>query len=335
MPSFAIASLAAAALFASQVAAQAWSNATCVDQLWSINSRQQSPCLVSAYLSAQCTTDNYWGVPEIGTEGPYSPPSGTYANLCRCNSVQWNLLSACSMCQGGPSGTWQEWITNCTQAVTTVGDYPLPVPAGVSIPHWAYYDFTATGVFNAVIASQQSGPESSAVASATSATAVNTRQAGGGSATAVASPSTTLYPTGSSSKSSGSSNIGAIVGGAVGGVLGLALIGVIAFFLVRKGKQTKDTTPASQYPQSNYDPSMYQPSLAAPMMGQYQPGVQHPGMMSPPPVSEYKSYDPSGTPSMYSTNGTAPPAHYAESIPYSHPQHPQPRPGQYNGAPEV
>lgn len=51
MPSFAIASLAAAALFASQVAAQAvstivkflllrlqaylqWSNATCVDQLW-------------------------------------------------------------------------------------------------------------------------------------------------------------------------------------------------------------------------------------------------------------------------------------------------------------
>lgn len=52
----------------------------------SINSRQQTPCLVSAYLSAQCTTDNSecsaefvreghltdrvvaWGVPEIGPE---------------------------------------------------------------------------------------------------------------------------------------------------------------------------------------------------------------------------------------------------------------------------
>ncbi|KAG8702249.1 hypothetical protein FRC08_003613 [Ceratobasidium sp. 394] len=59
-----------AALAALQVKAEPRSNVTCVDQKWSFNSLQQSPCLVSAYLSAQCTSDNDWIVPEIGAEGP-------------------------------------------------------------------------------------------------------------------------------------------------------------------------------------------------------------------------------------------------------------------------
>ncbi|KDN39232.1 hypothetical protein RSAG8_09003, partial [Rhizoctonia solani AG-8 WAC10335] len=86
--SFVVGALAAVSLFAAQIYAQTepiWSNATCTEQLWSMNSAGWTPCLVSAHLSAQCTTVNSWGVPSI-TKGPYAPPNGTYANRCRGTS---------------------------------------------------------------------------------------------------------------------------------------------------------------------------------------------------------------------------------------------------------
>ncbi|CAE6427089.1 unnamed protein product [Rhizoctonia solani] len=241
--SFVVGALAAVSLFARQAYAQTdpiWSNVTCTEQTWSLNSAGWTPCLVSAYLSAQCTTDNSWGVPAIGTEGPYSPPNGTYANRCRCNSVQWNLLSACSMCQGGAAGTWQRWTVNCSSTVTTTasqGGYPLAIPSGVLIPHWAYYDFTLSGVFNAVIASQQTGPESSAVGAATPTG--SSASATGASATTTNGVlvTSTVIPNDDNKKSS--SNTGAIVGGVVGGIVGIALIAGIGFIVIRKNKQNK------------------------------------------------------------------------------------------------
>ncbi|CAE6425427.1 unnamed protein product [Rhizoctonia solani] len=329
--SFAVSTLAVIGLFIAQAQAQTepiWSNVTCTDQLWSLNSAGWTPCLVSAHLSAQCTTDNSWGVPAIGTEGPYSPPNGTYANRCRCNSVQWNLLSACSMCQGGQAGTWQRWTVNCSSTVTTSaseGGYPLLIPSGVSVPHWAYYDFTLSGIFNAVIASQQTGPESSAVSSSTP-TGTRTSST---SATAVAT--STNVPSGSDDAKSSGSNTGAIVGGVVGGVVGIALIAVIAFIVVRKNKQNQNKGAESHYEQSQYNPQTGpQPGSGIPMMGQYQSVGQHTGV-SPVAGSAYKPYDPSD-PSTFPNNYNAP-SHYAESIPYSH-QTPA-RPGQYNGAPEI
>ncbi|CAE6521301.1 unnamed protein product [Rhizoctonia solani] len=290
--SFVVGALAAIALLATQAHAQTdpiWSNVTCTEQTWSINSAGQSPCLVSAHLSAQCTTDNSWGVPAIGTTGPYSPPNGTYANRCRCNSVQWNLLSACSMCQGGGAGTWQRWTVNCSSSVITTpgeGGYPLTLPSGVQVPHWAYYDFTASGVFNAVIASQQTGAESSAVAATPTGSSAS---ATGAPATTTAGEATSTGVPGGNNSKSGGSNTGAIVGGVVGGILGIALIGIIAFIVVRKGKQNKNAGAPTQYDQSQYAPSMA-PQSGAPMMGQYQP-AQHSGM-SPVAGTEYKPYDP-------------------------------------------
>ncbi|KDN50128.1 hypothetical protein RSAG8_01464, partial [Rhizoctonia solani AG-8 WAC10335] len=333
--SFVVGALAAVSLFAAQTYAQTdpiWSNATCTEQLWSMNSAGWTPCLVSAHLSAQCTTDNSWGVPSIGTEGPYSPPNGTYANRCRCNSVQWSLLSACSMCQGGAAGTWQRWTVNCSSTVTTSasqGGYPLSIPSGVSVPHWAYYDFTLSGVFNAVVASQQTGPESSAVAAATptGSSASSASTTGATRTTNTVAATGANGPNGNGSKSS-SSNTGAIVGGVVGGIVGIALIAVIAFIVARKDKQNKNPAAESQYDQGHYVPSMGpQPGTGAPMMGQYQqPGIP------PAAGSEYKAYDPSDPSTFPSHNYTAP-SHYAESIPYSHQT--QARPGQYNGIPEI
>ncbi|KAH7344947.1 hypothetical protein B0J17DRAFT_637648 [Rhizoctonia solani] len=303
--SFVVGALAAISLFATQVHAQT--------EPISINSAGWTPCLVSAYLSAQCTTDNSWGVPAVGTEGPLQ-------------SVQWNLLSACSMCQGGGASTWQRWTVNCSSTVTTTpsqGGYPLSIPSGVLVPHWAYHDFTLSGVFNAVI-----GVESSAVAAATPTAS---------SATGV--PRTTDTPAATSTsvtssddaKSSGS-NTGAIVGGVVGGIVGIALIAGIAFIVLRKNKQNKSSSAESQYNQSNYNQSLGpQPGSGAPMMGQYQPTVQNSGM-SQVTGSEYKPYDPSD-PSTFPTHNHTVPSHYAESIPYSHQN--QARPGQYNGVPEI
>ncbi|CAE6417484.1 unnamed protein product [Rhizoctonia solani] len=370
--SFVVGALAVISLFTTQVHAQTepiWSNVTCTDLLWSANSAGWTPCLVSAHLSAQCTTDNSWGVPAVGTEGPvsdlvpwgvpavgtegpYSPPNGTYANRCRCNSVQWNLLSACSMCQGGGASTWQRWTVNCSSTVTTTpsqGGYPLPIPAGVLVPHWAYYDFTLSGVFNAVLASQQTGAESSAVAAATPTASPET---GAPRTTATpAATSTSIANNNNDDTKSGGSNTGAIVGGVVGGIVGIALIagiafivslvggivGIaliagIAFIVVRKNKQNKNPSAESHYDQSHYNPSLGpQSGSGAPMMGQYQPVVQNSGM-SQVTGSEYKPYDPSD-PSTFPTHNHTVPSHYAESIPYSHQT--QARPGQYNGAPEI
>ena len=47
--------------------------------------------------------------------------------------------------------SWSSWVANCSSYVITVGGYPQPVPAGIAVPSWAYYDFTDTGVFNAGI----------------------------------------------------------------------------------------------------------------------------------------------------------------------------------------
>ncbi|KAJ1311387.1 hypothetical protein OPQ81_009879 [Rhizoctonia solani] len=324
---FAVSALATIALFASRIHAQTdpiWSNVTCTSQLWSLNSVGWTPCLVSAHLSAQCTTDNSWGVPAVGTQGPYAPPNGTYANNCRCNSVQWNLLSACSMCQGGSANTWQRWTVNCSSTVTTTpseGGYPLPIPSGVLVPNWAYYDFTVSGVFNAVIASQQTGPESSAVAATPTGSSASTT--GAPRTTTTTAATSTSVTSGGDSKSGGS-NTGAIVGGVVGGVLGIALIAVIAFIVLRKNKQNKNTGAPSQYDQGQYTPSMGpQPGSGVPMMGQYHPVQQ--SAASHVAGSEYKPYDPSD-PSTF-------PSNYAESIPYSHQT--QARPGQYNGVPEI
>ncbi|KAG8702247.1 hypothetical protein FRC08_003611 [Ceratobasidium sp. 394] len=136
------------------VQAQVTSNATCAPQYsWMLNSKQQTPCMASAYLSAQCN-DGQWNVPGIGPDGPYNHPNGAGANLCRCNTVVYNLLSACSICQGGNAGNWANWISNCTAGNVTIGHYPLPLPPGAAIPSWAYLDFTSQDMFQVNVAQQ-------------------------------------------------------------------------------------------------------------------------------------------------------------------------------------
>ncbi|CAE6365797.1 unnamed protein product [Rhizoctonia solani] len=309
--------IAVLAVFVTQAIALAWTNATCVSEAWSFNSQGQSSCLVSAYLGAQCTADNSTPDPEslsrliandgvamlafrvhaLTGDGPYGFDKDG-ANKCLCNSVMWNLLSACALCQGKLSGTWAQWVMYCPDNLITIGKYPVPLPTGVSVPSWAYYDFTTTGFFDARIASQQSGSESSAIiASATSTPDSTAASTGTGSSTSTPNPiATTSHST---------SNTGAIIGGVVGGILGIGLICLIALVLLRKRKHEEAAT---------------QPNSTNPAVGHLDPhqmGIQ---------ASENKPYNPS-SPSFPASPMTK---HYAESLPYSyqsqgvasHPPHP-------------
>jgi len=175
---------------------QASTNVTCLSgSNWMMNSMGQIPCLVVAYLSADCAGTS-WVVSALTdsiTES-YNFPTPETATKCRCNTVAYNLISACTVCQGHVASPWSEWSQNCAAQITTVGSYPLPVPSQTTIPGWAYWNPTPLGTFDA-IAAQHFTPST------------------GGS----------------------KSHVGVIVGGVVGGIAGLALItGFLWWFIRRK-----------------------------------------------------------------------------------------------------
>ncbi|KAG8715399.1 hypothetical protein FRC11_004299 [Ceratobasidium sp. 423] len=259
--------------------------------------------------------------------GPYGFTAEA-ANNCVCNSVMWNLLSACALCQKDLSGSWGQWVASCPSSMINVGKYPIPLPTGVAVPSWAYYDFTTAGAFNVAIASQQSGLESTAGSGPTATSAPNplpTSTTGGNGDVPTSKPVKTQ-------SQSSSNNMGAIIGGVVGGVLGIALICLIAFVLLRK---RKPEDPVTQYPEAGKKPPMTaQANLVTPMTGQvhpYQFGVPNQPILTP----EYKPYDPSDPATFPTAPVTPATGYHAEPLLYSY--HPQGTPGlpSYPTAPQV
>ncbi|KAH7344148.1 hypothetical protein B0J17DRAFT_645413 [Rhizoctonia solani] len=318
--------IAVIALFVTPAIAVPWSGAICVDLEWSFNSRGQSPCWVAAYLAAPCTKDNTFEIPALENGGSYSFNS-SLPNACVCNSVVWNLVSACALCQRGLSGGWREWRSSCPDNMVNVRKYPIPIPTGVSVPSWAYYDFTVSDTFNVDIASEQSGLESSAVSVATSTPVPVSNPT---SAVTGANGSTST-PNPIKSQPESSSNTGAIIGGVVGGVLGIGIIGLIAFVLARRGRPEELVT---NYPQASHQPPMNTAfNVATPMAG-HVPSHQF-GAPSPPvSTPEYKSYIAShpSTPT-----GSAAPAtgYYNEPLPYLYQSQGAPGQQPYPRAPEL
>lgn len=64
--------------------------------------------------------------------------------------MTYNLLSGCSVCQGGEVGSWSDWIQNCPANVTDPDKFPLGVSMSTSIPDWARtLPSTTSGYFSA------------------------------------------------------------------------------------------------------------------------------------------------------------------------------------------
>ncbi|KAK0210848.1 hypothetical protein DFS33DRAFT_332507 [Desarmillaria ectypa] len=96
-------------------------NATCVSSYgWANNTLGQSPCLVAAYLQTACLNTTFI-VPALPEGTHYTGPSTAQADLCKCNTVTYSLISACADCQNCQYLNWGNWTANC--AVVAIGLY--------------------------------------------------------------------------------------------------------------------------------------------------------------------------------------------------------------------
>ncbi|KAI6142098.1 hypothetical protein BKA82DRAFT_724049 [Pisolithus tinctorius] len=119
---------------------------------WMENIKNQSPCLVAAYLQSVCSSGSYT-VQSLGPSMQYTGPWLGQANDCECNTPTYCLLSACSICQNATYVSWSSWSFNCS---TIYNEYPGSIPNGTAIPEWAYQDVLTTDDFDVTIAQ---GPE--------------------------------------------------------------------------------------------------------------------------------------------------------------------------------
>ncbi|KAG1839940.1 hypothetical protein C8R48DRAFT_741092 [Suillus tomentosus] len=185
------------------------SSAACMSGYsWMDDSQGNSPCLTVAYVEGACTGNNY-DQPVLQSGDMYSLPNSSTANACSCSWSSYNLMMACTLCQG----------------VTALTIYYRYFPSGyvlagdASIPHWATtnpstWTYETFNIVNANATYQKNSSSTTPSASSLSS--------GSGS-----SPS-------SSSSSSKSTDVGAIVGGTIGGAAALSFLVIATYLLYRR-----------------------------------------------------------------------------------------------------
>ncbi|KAJ7632801.1 hypothetical protein FB45DRAFT_913538 [Roridomyces roridus] len=235
--------LAGFALILLQVAAQSSNVTTCTPlYAWTLNANNQTPCLVAAFLESVC--EGPVEVNTIPTGNHYLGPTLADADLCRCSTVTYSLISACAVCQNRTFLSWTDWSHNCSQV--EVAQYLQQIPAQLDVPSWAYLDVTKTkNIFNPILANESlsNPPQSTSapVPSTTTTTLLST------AISTVTLPSATS-PAAAHKKS----NAGAIAGGVVGGLVGLVAFALAVLFCLRR---RKTVTQESLYNPSSYSTS--------------------------------------------------------------------------------
>ncbi|KAF8841378.1 hypothetical protein BDN67DRAFT_528342 [Paxillus ammoniavirescens] len=247
--------------------------AVCQDgYAWMNNEEGNSPCLAVAYVIAACAGDT-WTQPALPPGYSYDSPNGTTATPCYCSWSCYNLMMACTLCQGpaytNEVKTWPSFAQDCPSGYTdSVFPSGYVLAGNGSIPYWAGTDPTAwtSELFN--------------IAQANASASLNKPD---------------YRPSIPSSPSSGSStNIGAIVGGTVGGLTGLLIL-VVGGYIFYKRRQYRrlNTTPIAtpMVFKSNPPGHARWPSDSSAMYSQA-------GTTSPPPISYMTSpqYGMSGVP---------------------------------------
>ncbi|EPQ58035.1 hypothetical protein GLOTRDRAFT_119936 [Gloeophyllum trabeum ATCC 11539] len=197
------------------------SNVVCQSQYsWMDNHLQQSPCLVLAYLLARCN-EGSWTIQPLQNNPitSYNTPGQTCTpvDVCECSWSAYNLISACTLCQGSAFAesvhTWDAYKTNCTGYYSTSTYWPtsnFTVPDTTAIPYWAGTDPTtwSNGIFDLTSAQNLAGQGHSDL------------------------------PDDTSSKKT---PVGAIAGGVVGAIALLsAILGIVAWRIIRKRRQAKE-----------------------------------------------------------------------------------------------
>ncbi|KDR71524.1 hypothetical protein GALMADRAFT_229495 [Galerina marginata CBS 339.88] len=271
-------------------------NATCQSGFaWSFNSLNQSPCDIAAFLASVCINQPFILQPLQPGFEYFGPPAGL-GNPCRCSTVYYSLLSACSVCQLASFIRWTDYETNCSTVFSQV--FNPSIPPYTKVPHYAYLDVTAGDTFNVTLAQAAGGTES----------------------TSLPSPTSPTSPT-SATSSGKKSNSGAIAGGVVGGILGLLVIAGSIYWILRRKKQAAAS-------RADIDPVVFtsQNQLNVPPTPPSFPSTS-------PPMRLYDPNDPSTYPI---SNSNSHMSYNPYIVNHSQPGHQMPPSGNFHpGVPEV
>ncbi|KAH7889385.1 hypothetical protein F5I97DRAFT_1843920 [Phlebopus sp. FC_14] len=301
------------------------SDAVCLSQFdWMTNSKGQNPCLVSAYLQGACN-DGQFTVDALPPNTHYVGPDASEQNGCQCSTVTYSMISACGVCQNRTIISWSSWDFNCSTYYPQI--FPMDIPSGTAVPHWAYLDVTVADTFNVTQAQLTGdGPESTATrVQSTGSVPSSTGSVPASVTNTLPSPAATTATSGSKN-----SNVGAIAGGVVGGVVGLAaIVGALAYFFVKKRRSQTPPSAAFSDGASRYTNSMY---TSGPSQNPFSPPAQ---------MTQQRLYDPSD-PSTFPTSPPSPTILTSASNNYQNPSihsnvfsSQTGRPGGYSGAPEI
>jgi len=200
------------------------------DVSWTFNSKGQSPCVVAAFLIGPCSDDPAGlNLTPLVNIGPPYYTVGSPGAVCLCNTVVYSLLAACDVCQGGRIPKWSIYAKNCTNGAAEDGIYPLPgILPGTAVPNWAYQKVMRSDSFNLTEAQIVGDLPENSTSSVSTTLLPSLASTSSPTDTATSTGSSPLHP--SQTVFSGGSNTGAMVGGVVGGVCGIAAIGAIFTF---------------------------------------------------------------------------------------------------------
>ncbi|KAF8585180.1 hypothetical protein K439DRAFT_1632856 [Ramaria rubella] len=267
-----------------QVATQATTTANCSQNLWTFNERHQSPCLVAAALLQACAGAAF-NVPPILPGNVYSGPVAGGSNPCICSSVSFSMFAGCQACQGGSNAEWDLWKVNCTSSDISLSEFPLTIPANVTVPTWAYLPITASGIWDltAALDNEEAGaPDVSAGGPMPTIPLSSTLSSSSIFSTPVSSlglPTPSPTPAADTARHSSAA---VIAGGVVGGVVGILLLCVAGLAYYRWKKHAGMEAPSSVWKGEKIDFGGVTSPAPVPSLGY---GI---GVMEPPP----KLYDP-------------------------------------------
>ncbi|KAF9652324.1 hypothetical protein BDM02DRAFT_3109322 [Thelephora ganbajun] len=222
---------------------------------------------------------------------------------------------ACTACQGEQTQSWTFWGQNCDAVYVT--QYPLDIPSGTAIPHWAYLNVTTANRWDQTAArAVVDQPESTGVVPPVLTLSTST----GSTGTKTGNTPSMNTSNNSTGGGGGGSHVGAIVGGVVGGLAGLGIFAAIVIWFIMKKKRS-EVAPSSAFINSYQQENNYP---------KYEHPPASPGLFGPPQMM-YNPSDPSTFPSALHDPSVGGSTAYPQTLYDLHTQ----RRGQYSGAPEV
>ncbi|KAJ1310479.1 hypothetical protein OPQ81_007212 [Rhizoctonia solani] len=200
---------------------------------WWNNAQGATPCEVYQSVLDACG----YTVPSISNNESYYPV--TVAQLCMCNTVAYNLGSACQDCQRGSTDQgilFSLYTAGGDGCVAPITSLPTSVNPAQQIPEWALQD---TSALFWSYAGAQSIANSTATTTASTTSTITSAHTMEPTETLTLSDPAASHPaeTATPLPASKSINAGAIGGGVAGGVVFLLLVIGLLLFLRRRRAQ--------------------------------------------------------------------------------------------------